>query len=132
METLRNYFTLLAALDIDEWSRLWSEDCVQVMPFAVGSLPGEVRGRDAVRDLYDGMARQYRTLRFDDLTLYPATDPDQVLALWKPRGELTDGTEYSNENIAMFEFGADGLIARFTEYFNPAGVGDRFVPKETS
>lgn len=132
VETLRTYFSLLSALDIDSWSALWSEDCVQVMPYAAGSLPGEVRGREAVRELYGAMARQYRTLQFDELALHPAADPDQVLAVWKPRGEMADGTAYANENIALFEFGTDGRITKFTEYFDPSGVGDRFTREETS
>ncbi|WP_053720086.1 nuclear transport factor 2 family protein [Saccharothrix sp. NRRL B-16348] len=125
--TLEAYFTHLAALDVDSWIELWAEGCVQVMPFAAGGVPGRVEGRDLVRELYQGMANGYAELTFADLEILPLDDPDKVLALWRPRGRMTDGREYANENVGLFEFDADGRIAMFTEYFHPVRVAEAFA-----
>lgn len=125
VETLRTYFRLLADRDIDRWIALWAEDCSQVMPFAGGSLPARVRGRAEVDALYRGMAADYRELSFADLRLDPMENPDLVLARWRPEGTLTSGEAYSNENVAIFGFDADGAIVSFVEYFDPTRVPAR-------
>ena len=124
--TLHRYFELLAALDIDAWSRLWAPECVQEMPFATGAIPRRVEGRDQVREFYAGMARDYRELSFADLEITELADPDRLLARWKPRGVMTDGSTYTNENVALFVFGADGLISGFDEYFDPVRAQQKF------
>ncbi len=125
--TLETYFERLAALDVDSWIELWAEGCVQVMPFAAGGVPDRVEGRDQVWDLYRGMAEDYAELAFDDVEILPLDDPDKVLALWRPRGRMTDGRAYANENVGLFEFDADGRIAMFTEYFHPVYVAQAFA-----
>ncbi|ONI84787.1 hypothetical protein ALI22I_30300 [Saccharothrix sp. ALI-22-I] len=125
--TLERYFDRLAALDIGSWIEFWAPDCVQVMPFAAGGVPGRVEGRDQVRELYQGMADGYAELAFADLEILPLADPDKVVATWRPRGTMTDGRAYANENVALFEFTEDGRIATFTEYFNPVVVAESFT-----
>lgn len=128
--TLERYFERLAALDVDSWIELWANDCVQVMPFAAGGVPGRVEGRDQVRSLYQGMADGYAELAFDDLEILPLEDPDRVVVRWRPRGRMTDGRTYANENVALFEFDDNGRIAVFTEYFNPVVVAAAFAGEE--
>ncbi|MFF1484079.1 nuclear transport factor 2 family protein [Streptomyces sp. NPDC058319] len=119
LRTLRRYFTLLAARDIDTWIGLWAEDCEVRMPYSAGDLPTVIEGREALHAFYAGQAAAYTRLEYPDTELHPLDDPARALARWYPRAELADGRVYHNHNIGLFEFTEDGLIHRFTEYFNP-------------
>jgi ketosteroid isomerase-like protein len=50
--------------------------------------------------------------------VYPAADSDAVCVEYRNRAILVGGTEYTNDNIAVFLF-QDGLISAYHDYFDP-------------
>ncbi|MFJ8312073.1 MULTISPECIES: nuclear transport factor 2 family protein [unclassified Streptomyces] len=118
-ETLRSYFELLSARDIDAWIALWADDCTVSMPFSTGGLPSTLNGRAELHSFYAEQAANYVRLDYPGTELHPLHDPSGVLARWYPQAELADGRRYSNHNIGLFTFDAEGRIQTFTEYFNP-------------
>ncbi|UCM88169.1 nuclear transport factor 2 family protein [Streptomyces marincola] len=126
--SLRSYFRLLQERDIESWIELWADDCTVVAPYADGRIPQLLSGRADVYAFYREEADGYARLSFPGTDIMPTQDPDRVVVHWYPRGELTDGTQYQNENIGIFEFDAYGRIRRFTEFFNPLGLTGRPDP----
>ncbi|WP_193317770.1 MULTISPECIES: nuclear transport factor 2 family protein [Streptomyces] len=127
---IRTYFRLLEDRDIESWIELWADECAVVAPYADGRVPGLLTGRADVYAFYRDEADGYARLSFPDTDIIATDDPDRVVVHWYPRGELTDGTRYRNENIGIFEFDADGRIRRFTEFFNPLGLTGRSDPAD--
>lgn len=124
--SLNDYFRLLSEGDLDTWIRLWAPDCVLRLPYTTGDLPSRLDGSAEVQAFYQRIADGFRSLTFTLVEFIPLRDPDKVFARWHPRCEMPDGSVYSNETVGLFEFGADGLIRGFTEYFNHVGFVDSF------
>lgn len=93
--------------------------------------PGQDHGHVFPRRLSDQHRREGRDPRFvpplfanydafvSDITaIHPAVDSAAVCVEYTVRAQLTDGTEYTNDNIAVFVF-EDGLIREYHDYFDP-------------
>ncbi|MEU0688385.1 nuclear transport factor 2 family protein [Streptomyces uncialis] len=117
--TLRTYFRLLSALDIDAWIELWAPDCEVLAPYTPGEVPALIDGRDRLYDFYAGEAAKYTRLRYPGTEIWPLHDPSRAVVRWFPHAELIGGGMYLNENVGLFEFDGAGLIRRFVEYFSP-------------
>ena len=50
--------------------------------------------------------------------VYPASDSGAVCVEYRNRAQLVDGTEYTNDNVAIFIF-EDGLIREYHDYYDP-------------
>ncbi|MFC4029889.1 nuclear transport factor 2 family protein [Streptomyces polygonati] len=125
--TLWDYFRLLRDKDLDSWKELLAPDCSLAVPYASGAVPSALHGRDEIHRLWRAIANGYRRMRYERLEILPLSDPAGFLARWSPVGELVGGGHYRNESVGVFEFGRDGRIQHFTEYFNPAGLAESFA-----
>jgi uncharacterized protein len=118
VDTARRFFDLLRAKDVETWGELWHELGKISVPYPPEGFPATIEGRAEIlagfRDLFDNFAS------FDpELTgVYPAADSDAVVVEYHVRAMLLDGTEYTNDNIAVFLF-QDGLIVDYHDYFDP-------------
>jgi uncharacterized protein len=118
--TVRTYYSLQEAMDLDSWLDLWADDGAQSIPYAPDGFPPLLSGKAELRRIYEDLFAGFSRLEILDLTVDPLLDPDRVLARWHTRADLVAGGHYDNDLIGLFELRPDGTIGHFTEYFNPS------------
>lgn len=137
LQVVQTFYSLLEAKDIDSWIELWDAKGVQEMPFSPQGFPTRLEGKDAVYRQYSSLPKNYTSMKFPNLVIYPMLDPNLVLAEY--RGEIqiaATGKQYNNRYIGLFRL-RDGKIVLFKEYFNPtiltesfgSGLGENFNTK---
>jgi uncharacterized protein len=103
---------------------LFAADGVLAYPFALPGQPPEVRGREALRALFTGMARRRELFVMDgvDQVIFETNDPEVVVV------EITHHG-HSTVTDAPYEFRAlgvirvrDGEIVRYDDYMNPIAL----------
>ncbi len=118
-ETIKQMFIAMGNKDLETWLSYWSEDGIQLIPFAPDGFPKSVEGKDALREAYTGLLNDYGELKFTHIEINPLEDKDQIMVKWGVDIELKGSDKnYQNELIGTFEF-KDGKVVRLTEYFNP-------------
>jgi ketosteroid isomerase-like protein len=68
--------------------------------------------------LLHGLFANFETFQANLTGVYPAADSDAVCVEYRNVARLVGGTEYTNDNIAVFRF-RDGLITEYHDYFDP-------------
>jgi uncharacterized protein len=117
-KTVRTFFGLLSQKDIAAWTELWHPDAVISVPYPADGFPTEIRGKDQIASGFRGLFANFDTFTAHLTAVYPAADSDAVCVEYSNVAILTDGTEYTNDNIAVFRF-RDGLITEYHDYFDP-------------
>ncbi len=127
---VREFFGALEAMDIERFLKVWDERGVQIMPFAPESFPSPLDGREAVKRQYESLPKNFTSMRFPGLTIYPTNDPGLLWATW--RGEIqikATGAMYNNNYAGLFKV-RDGRLVEFHEYFNPIILQQAFGDPE--
>jgi ketosteroid isomerase-like protein len=121
-ETMRTWFRLQEAQDLEGWLRLWADDASQSIPYAPAGLPRQITGKQALTELYTALFQGFKEINIQDLLIDPLHDPDRVLVRWHTYAPLTNGEIYENDLIGIFEFNAEGRVRHLVEYLNPTRV----------
>jgi hypothetical protein len=107
-----------------EFADLFAEDGVMAYPFAPPGMPGELRGRDAVREYFRARSQARGMLRMDgvELIVRETDDPEVVVT------EITHHG-WSNAASAPYRFTAlgvvrvrDGQIVHYDDYMDPIAM----------
>jgi uncharacterized protein len=114
---VERFFDLLGRKDIDAWGELWHDDARIIVPYPPEGFPGTIEGKAVIVAGFRDMFSVYDTFESTLTGVYPA-DPDVVCVEYRNHATLADGTVYTNENIAVFQF-EDGLIRSYRDYFDP-------------
>ncbi|WP_420459173.1 nuclear transport factor 2 family protein [Neolewinella sp.] len=116
-DRVRAFFTYLEAGDLDAFLATFASDGKQLMPLAPEGFPETREGHEALRERYtpvaDFASQQYT------VAVIPTADPNTVLAKYTGRITVSEGEEYNNSYVGIFQFNDDGLIETFTEFFLP-------------
>jgi uncharacterized protein len=103
---------------------LFAEDGVLAYPFAPPGMPGELRGRDAIRTYFSDMAgaRELFEMEGVDVTARDTGDPEVIVA------EITHHG-WSRVTASPYRFTAlgvirvrDGEIVRYDDYMDPIAM----------
>lgn len=124
VSTVRSFFRLLAAKDIDAWIELWAPDAEQVYPFGAEMFPARVTGRDAIRARWCGRVDAFDSLSFAAAETW--ADGNGVVARFDVDHVLRDGNHYRNKYVGIFKFTDTGEIREYWEYFDPIVAGVAF------
>jgi uncharacterized protein len=106
---------------INVLEELWHADARLIVPYPSEGFPRSSRASTRSWTGTDIIA-QFRSSETELTGMYPAVDSDAVCVEYRPRATLVNGTEYTNENIAVFRF-TDGLISAYHDYFDPRVPG---------
>jgi len=117
-EVVGALFDRLIALDVDGFLELFAPDGQQLLPFAPAGFPDGFRGIDELSAAYRQLFRDYREVRFPELTFAAMADPERFLATYTTEIRFDGGRRYGNRYIATFVV-KDGRIREWTEYFDP-------------
>jgi uncharacterized protein len=104
---------------------LFAADGVLTYPFAVpGIHPEELRGREAVRAFFSGLARSRQLFDMEgvDAVIRETDDPEVVVTEITHHGRsLATGAPYRLTAIGVIRV-RDGEIVRYDDYMNPVAV----------
>ncbi|MER6337370.1 nuclear transport factor 2 family protein [Streptomyces tendae] len=132
---------LMLAKDMNAVAELWAPDGIAEFPFAAGSSPRVLRGRDEVRAYLAHYPDLMDMKEVAALTVRPTDQADTVVVEWTATG-LTVATSrpYRLDYIVVLTV-RDGLIALYRDYWSPlsaaaasgglAGLIDSFEGRNT-
>jgi ketosteroid isomerase-like protein len=118
VRTARRFFELLGRKDVDAWAELWHEQGRITVPYPPQGFPPTIDGKAAIVAGFRDLFANFDSFEAQLTAVYPAADSDAVVVEYRNAATLMDGTEYTNDNIAVFLF-RDGLIADYHDYFDP-------------
>lgn len=117
-DIVRTFFRFLSAKDITAWVELWHPDAVITVPYPPEGFSTEIRGKEQIASGFHEMFANFDTFNAQLTGIYPAADSDAVCVEYRNTATLVGGTEYTNDNIAVFRF-QNGLITEYHDYFDP-------------
>ncbi|MFI6604840.1 nuclear transport factor 2 family protein [Nonomuraea sp. NPDC050536] len=116
--TVREFFRLLSMKDVTGWGELWHADAMIMVPYPSDGFASVIRGKDDIISGFHGLMGNFETFDAQITGIYPAVDSDAVCVEYHNVATLIGGTEYTNDNIAVFRF-TDSLISEYHDYFDP-------------
>ncbi|SDL21704.1 nuclear transport factor 2 family protein [Nonomuraea jiangxiensis] len=116
--TVREFFRLLSVKDVTGWGTLWHADAVITVPYPPEGFASAIRGKEDIVNGFHHLMGNFETFNAQITGIYPAADSDAVCVEYRNVATLIGGTEYTNDNIAVFRF-TDGLISEYHDYFDP-------------
>jgi ketosteroid isomerase-like protein len=117
-ERARTFYSRLDAMDIDGWAALWADDGRIVVLYPPDGFDDEIIGKNAIVGGFRDLFANYERFETEIVSVYPARDADVVTVEYRVRARLVNGVDYTNDNIAVFEFD-DGLVRTYRDYFDP-------------
>ncbi|GIH52166.1 Ketosteroid isomerase-related protein [Microbispora rosea] len=115
---VREFFRLLSVKDVTGWGDLWHTDATITVPYPAAGFPPVIRGKDDIVSGFHHLMANFETFDARITGIYPAVDSDAVCVEYHNVATLVGGTEYTNDNIAVFRF-TDGLVSEYHDYFDP-------------
>jgi uncharacterized protein len=118
VQTARRFFELLRGKDIDAWGELWHEQGKISVFYPAEGFPTTIDGKAEIVGGFRTLFGNFETFEPELTGVYPAADSDAIVVEYHVRATLVGGTEYTNDNIAVFLF-RDALIVDYHDYFDP-------------
>lgn len=118
-ETMRGLLELMLAKDTDAVADLWAQDGTAEFPFATGTSPRRLSGREEVRRYLAGFPQIYDMREVPEFTAHQLDRPDTAIVEYRATGlALRTGEPYRMDYVVVITV-QDGLITRFRDYWNP-------------
>jgi ketosteroid isomerase-like protein len=118
-ETFRRMTDLIRAGDMEAVAELWAPDGIAEFPFAAGSSPRRLQGREEVRAYLAHYPELMEMTEVAALTVRPTDDPDTVVVEWTATGRTVATSQpYRLDYIVVLTV-RDGLITLFRDYWSP-------------
>jgi uncharacterized protein len=100
---------------------LFAEDAVFTYPFAAPGMPGELVGREAIREFFGARGDARSLFRMDgvDAVIRETDDPEVVVAEIRHHGwSHVANAPYRHTAVGVIRV-RDGLIVHYDDYMNP-------------
>ena len=100
---------------------LFAEDAVFTYPFAAPGMPGELVGREAIREFFGARGDARSLFRMDgvDAVIRETDDPEVVVAEIRHHGwSHVSNAPYRHTAVGVIRV-RDGLIVHYDDYMNP-------------
>jgi uncharacterized protein len=112
------FFDLLHDKDVAAWGQLWHAQGEILVPYPPEGFPPRIAGRATIVDGFHELVGVFTSFDYELTAVIPGADPTVSTVEYRVRAELARGGEYTNDNVAIFEF-EDGLVRRYHDYFDP-------------
>lgn len=112
------FYELLDAKDVDGWGQLWHPDGEIIVPYPPDGFPSLISGQATIVEGFHGLIGVYTSFESELTAVFPGADPAVTTVEYRVRAQLARGGEYTNDNVAIFEF-EDDLVRRYHDYFDP-------------
>jgi uncharacterized protein len=103
---------------------LFAEDGMLAYPFAPPGMPSQLRGRDAIRSYFSGMARARELFEIEgvDVTVHDTGDPEVIVAEITHHGwSRVTGSPYRFTALGVIRV-RDGEIVQYDDYMDPIAM----------
>ncbi|MFE0414145.1 nuclear transport factor 2 family protein [Streptomyces tendae] len=118
-ETFRRLIDLMLAKDMNAVAELWAPDGIAEFPFAAGSSPRVLRGREEVRAYLAHYPDLMDMKEVAALTVRPTEQTDTVVVEWTATGRTVATSQpYRLDYIVVLTV-RDGLITLYRDYWSP-------------
>ncbi|GGQ38998.1 nuclear transport factor 2 family protein [Streptomyces mutabilis] len=118
-ETFRRLLELLLAKDMDAIADLWAEHGTAEFPFAEGTSPRQLTGREAVRDYLAGYPDLMDVQAIPTVTVHHTDQPDTIVVEFTAHGRTVATDEpYQLDYITVLTTHC-GLITCYRDYWSP-------------
>jgi len=121
-ETIKTFFLLLLAKDIEAWSDLLAEDVIQENPFMpeMKGTPETFDGRERMKFHYKTVLEKRINHEFYVLSMSDVPEKNLVIAEIAGNSDVPETARpYHQRYVIFFIFDEKGKIAYLREYFNP-------------
>ncbi|GAA1936508.1 nuclear transport factor 2 family protein [Streptomyces durmitorensis] len=110
---------LLLAKDMDAAAGLWADDGTAEFPFAMGTSPRRLTGREEVRTYLGRLPELMDVREIPAVTVHHTERPDTIVVEFTGEGHtVSSGEAYRLDYIVVITV-KDGLIHRYRDYWNP-------------
>lgn len=117
--TIRRMIDLMPAKDTNTVADLWAPDGTAAFPFAAGTSPRPLRGREEVRTYLPHCPEPMDLQEVAALTLRPTDHTDTVVVEWTAVGRTVATSRPYRLDHTVVLTGRDGLIAPFRDHRSP-------------
>lgn len=118
-ETFRRMIGLMLAKDMNAVANLWAADGIAEFPFAAGSSPRVLRGREEVRAYLAPYPELMDMREVAALAVRPTDRTDTVVVEWTATGRtVATSRPYRLDYIVVLTV-RDGLITLYRDYWSP-------------
>jgi ketosteroid isomerase-like protein len=116
---VHDFFRLMHEKDIGGWAALWDRRARITVPYPPDGFPSVIEGADQIVRGFRELFTHFGTYDYEIRALYPALDPDVVIAEWDVTATLSAQREtYRGNNITVFRL-RDAKIVGYHDYFDP-------------
>jgi ketosteroid isomerase-like protein len=118
LDVVHQFFALLHRKNVEAWGELWADDARIIVPYPPAGFPSSIDGKEAIVGGFRTLIGNFESFDYELTGIYPAANSDAVCVEYRVCATLVGGTEYTNDNIAVFRF-QDGRIGEYHDYFDP-------------
>ncbi|WP_308124741.1 nuclear transport factor 2 family protein [Streptomyces sp. NEAU-YJ-81] len=118
-EAFRRLLDLMLVKDTDAVADLWAEDGTAEFPFATGTSPRRLTGRDEIRSYMRRLPELMDVREIPAVTVHHTQRPDTIVVEFTGTGHtVRTGEPYRLDYIAVITV-QDGLITHYRDYWSP-------------
>ncbi|MEV6130624.1 nuclear transport factor 2 family protein [Streptomyces violaceusniger] len=118
-EAFRQLLDLMLVKDTDAVAGLWAEDGTAEFPFATGTSPSQLTGRDEIRSYMGRLPELMDVREIPAVTVHHTQRPDTIVVEFTGAGHtVRTGEPYRLDYIAVITV-QDGLITHYRDYWSP-------------
>ncbi|WP_234025122.1 nuclear transport factor 2 family protein [Streptomyces sp. MspMP-M5] len=123
-EAFRRLLDLILAKNTDAVADLWAQDGTVEFPFAAGSSPCRLAGREEVRSYLSALPGLVDMREMSSVTVHHTERPETIVVEFTGKGHtVRTGEPYRLDYIAVITI-QDGLITRYRDYWSPLAVAE--------
>ncbi len=118
-ETFRRLLDLLLVKDVDAVADLWAQDGTAEFPFAAGSSPRRLDGREEIRGYLGHLPELMDVHEIPAVTVHHTERPDTIVVEFTATGHtVRTAKPYRLDYIAVITV-HNGLITRYRDHWSP-------------
>ncbi|WP_433430475.1 nuclear transport factor 2 family protein [Nonomuraea sp. CA-141351] len=105
--------------DHERFVELMAPDGLIEWPYRPDGVPGELRGREAIRAFLAANSRLIAFHEYTDVEMHETLDPEVVIVEYVAHGTVTaTGEPFEQRPLAVFRV-RDGQVVSYRDYINP-------------
>jgi ketosteroid isomerase-like protein len=122
----RQFLQNLEQKNANAIARLWDEEAIYELPYALPNTPSQFKGKEAAQQNILRIIKMFEQIEVEKVRFYPTEDPNIILVETNGNFIVADRDKtYRNKYIAVIEI-KNNRIVLLREYFNPLIVAKTF------
>lgn len=123
-QVVDSFFSAMEAQKFEVIKEIFTENAVQLLPYAPEGFPNRLEGSEAIYKQFSGLTAYFGHMKFTR-EIYATENPNFFFVKFKGNMEVKSGGNYKNDYLATFKL-EKGKIIEYAEYFNPIVMAKAF------